>query len=73
MSEENERLQEFVKFQITRRLTYVAKTSLHLLEEIKENNQDFDFQKYRKKMLDVLGDSVRELDELLSKVNFTLK
>ncbi len=73
MSEENDKLQEFVRFQVTRKLTQTTKTFLFLLEEIKANNQDFDFAKYRKVSLDCLNDSKRELDVLFDKLQISLK
>jgi hypothetical protein len=73
LTTEGEKLQEFLKFQYARKLTKLARTFLNLLEEIKAADQSFDFNTYRKQVLDQSNDAIRELDELFNKVNFTLK
>lgn len=88
MSEEN----NILNFQVERKLKYVARTALELLEQnhiyikslenvlikmgINEevySNSEFQYNKDRKKVLDQLNNSLRELDEFVKSFDIKLK
>jgi hypothetical protein len=73
-----EKIVELIKFQLNRKITNLSKSFLVTLEEIRDNSSlqaynNFDYIKYRKRCLDEMNNSIREIDEILNKLNVTLK
>jgi hypothetical protein len=76
MEEGRDNAQEFVRFQVHRKITNLYKQFLFILEDTKTNNDEISeeaFQKARKRVLDHGNDSIREIDEMLEKFHFRLK
>lgn len=69
------KLDEYIRFQFNRKITGLYKNFLVILEDQRESGiiNANEYQKARKKVLDWGNDALRELDEHLDKVNFTLK
>ena len=68
---------EFVRFQITRKVTGLYKQFLFILEDVKDDNankiDDKSYQRARKRILDFGNDTIREMEEDFSKLKITLK
>ena len=68
---------EFVRFQITRKVTGLYKQFLFILEDIKEEEgnkvNDQSYQRARKRVLDYGNDTIRDLEDNFSKLKITLK
>ena len=68
---------EFVRFQITRKVTGLYKQFLFILEAVKDDNAnkiaDKSYQRARKRILDFGNDTIREMEEDFSKLKITLK
>ena len=68
---------EFVRFQITRKVTGLSKQFLFILEDVKDDNankiDDKSYQRARKRILDFGNDTIREMEEDFSKLKITLK
>ena len=68
---------EFVRFQITRKVTGPYKQFLFILEDVKDDNankiDDKSYQRARKTILDFGNDTIREMEEDFSKLKITLK
>jgi len=68
--------QEFLKFQVTRKVTNLYKNFLFILEDLKDedyNISDESYKKSRKRVLDYGNDTIREIEEYLDKFNIRLK
>lgn len=71
-----DKVKEFVRFQIHRKVISLFKNFLILVEENASqpyNINDETFKKNRKRILDAGNDVLREIDEILNKVEITLK
>jgi hypothetical protein len=68
---------EFVRFQITRKVTGLYKQFLFILEDVKDDNankiDDQSYRRARKRILDYGNDTIREMEEDFSKLKITLK
>jgi isoleucyl-tRNA synthetase len=76
MEEGKDNAQEFVRFQVHRKITNLYKQFLFILEDMKSEGDGVNeeaFQKARKRILDHGNDSIREVDEMLEKFHFRLK
>ena len=68
--------QEFLKFQVTRKVTNLYKNFLFILEDLKHedyNISDESYKKSRKRVLDYGNDTIREIEEYLEKFDVRLK
>lgn len=73
---DNEKVADYVKFQIRRNVTNLFKQFLVILEDIKTNPTDLSnatFDRYRKKILDSGNDAIREIEKGLEKIDISLK
>ena len=70
----SEKLSGLLRFQVERKLVFLSKGFLELLEEFRDNQfiSEDDFRGARKKILDRLGDSKREIEETFSKFKVEL-
>lgn len=67
---------DFIKFHTNRRIINLYKNFLGILEDLAQDNPDISPEKYqrlRKKVLDAGNDCYREIEEVLDKVEITLK
>ena len=70
------KLQEYVQFQISRKITQLYKNFLFILEDLRANGYnitDEDYQRARKRVLDHGNDSIREIEECLKDLDIRLK
>lgn len=70
------KLQEYVQFQISRKITQLYKNFLFILEDLKAQGYDItdeDYQRARKRVLDHGNDSIREIEECLKDLDIRLK
>ena len=70
------KLQEYVQFQISRKITQLYKNFLFILEDLRANGYnitDEDYQRARKRGLDHGNDSIREIEECLKDLDIRLK
>ena len=70
------KLQEYVQFQISRKLTQLDKNFLFILEDLRAQGYDItdeDYQRARKRVLDHGNDSIREIEECLKDLDIRLK
>lgn len=70
------RAKDFLSFQVSRKVTSLYKSFLFILEDLQDsgyNISDSVFQRYRKRVLDNGNDSIREIEELLEKLDIDLK
>ena len=75
-NELEEKLQEYVSFQLTRKVTHLYKNFLFILEDLKSQGYDIsdeDFQRCRKRILDHGNDTVREIEDCLKDLDIRLK
>ena len=73
---EVEKLKVFVKFQVRRKVTNLYKNFLFILEDLKDKEyyiSDEEYQKSRKRVLDLGNDLIRDIEETLDNVDITLK
>lgn len=72
---DSEKLSQLLQFQVERKLVYLSKGFLEELEGFLTDHfiTEEDFKVSRKKILDRLGDSKREMTDLFDKFNITLK
>lgn len=73
---DDDKITEYVHFQIQRRITNLYKNCLNLFEDLKSppyNLSDEDYRKIRKKILDSSNDSLRETEEDFKKISINLK
>ena len=76
MEKGDPKIKEYVLFQLRRKITNLYKQFLFILEDIdnsKYNMSDEAYQKFRKRVLDYGNDTIREIEEDISKFNFNLK
>ena len=75
--EENNKLEEFVKFQINRKVINLYKTFFIILEDLQEqgflNMSSATYNRIRKKILDGGNDCIREIEDYLEKLDVSLK
>lgn len=73
---EEEKVKGFVKFQVRRKVTNLYKNFLFILEDLKDKeyySSDEEYQKSRKRVLDLGNDLIRDIEETLDNVDITLK
>ena len=73
---EEEKVKGFVKFQVRRKITNLYKNFLFILEDLKDKeyyNSEEEYQKARKRVLDLGNDLIRDIDETLDNVDIRLK
>jgi hypothetical protein len=63
---------DVLKFQICRSIINNSKDFLTILEDILGEGRQFDYQKYRKRVLDGANNRIRELEELVDRLNIKL-
>jgi methionyl-tRNA synthetase len=71
-----EKIREFVNFQINRKVKNLYKQFLIMLEDWRAKNPEIhneDFERARKKVLDAGNDAIREIEEAISKLEIRLK
>lgn len=76
MEKGDPKIKEYVMFQLRRKITNLYKQFLFILEDAhnsKYNTNDEAYQKYRKRVLDNGNDTIREIEEDISKFDFNLK
>jgi hypothetical protein len=76
MEKGDPKIKEYVMFQLRRKITNLYKQFLFILEDAhnsKYNTTDEAYQKYRKRVLDNGNDTIREIEEDISKFDFNLK
>lgn len=77
MEKGDPKIREYVLFQFKRKITNLYKEFLFILEDVANSSynkiSDETYQKYRKKILDRGNDTIRDLEEDISKFDFTLK
>ena len=74
--DKEEKEKEFLKFQVTRKVTNLYKNFLFILEDLQEadnNLSDESYKRNRKRVLDYGNDSIREIEEYLDKFKIRLK
>ena len=74
--EKGDPIKEYVIFQLRRKITNLYKQFLFILEDAhasKYNTNDEIYQKYRKRVLDHGNDTIREIEDDISKLDFELK
>lgn len=70
------KIKEYLLFQFRRKIINLYKQFLFILEDVdnsKYNMTDEIYQKYRKRILDAGNDTIREIEEDISKFDFKLK
>ncbi len=71
-----EKIKEFLKFQIRRKVTNLYKNFLFILEDVQNASRGADqevFQRNRKRVLDFGNDTVREIEEYLKNLDIKIK
>lgn len=68
---DNDKIKEFVQFQIRRNLTNLFKNFLLILEDC--NLTDSEYQKFRKRILDDSNNKLREIEETFDNLNISFK
>ena len=70
-------LEDFVKFQINRKVINLYKTFFIILEDLQENGflkmSSASYSRIRKKILDGGNDCIREIEDYLEKLDITIK
>ena len=70
-------LEDFVKFQINRKVINLYKTFFIILEDLQENGflkmSSASYSRVRKKILDGGNDCIREIEDYLEKLDITIK
>lgn len=72
---ENDKVKDFLQFQVRRKITNLYKNFLFILEDIKdkEYNSEEDYQRHRKRVLDFGNDTIREIEETLGSLDIKIK
>ena len=73
---EEDKVKEFLQFQVRRKVTNLYKNFLFILEDLKENEYDISeesYQRQRKRVLDFGNDTIREIEETLKNLDIKLK
>lgn len=73
MDERQNVASDLLKFQVNRCLTNQAKSFLVILEDLLEETMSFNYNKKRKVVLDNLNNNIREIEQLLEKLDVRLK
>jgi hypothetical protein len=71
-----EKVKDFLKFQIRRKVTNLYKNFLFILEDVQSTNPDANqeaFQRNRKRILDFGNDAIREIEEYLKNLDIKIK
>ena len=74
--ENREKEKDFLKFQVTRKVTNLYKNFLFILEDLQDedyNVSDESYKRSRKRVLDHGNDSIREIEECLKDLDIRLK
>ena len=70
-------LEDFVKFQINRKVINLYKTFFIIVEDLQENGflkmSSASYSRIRKKILDGGNDCIREIEDYLEKLDITIK
>ena len=71
----DEKVKDFLQFQVRRKVTNLYKNFLFILEDQKDKsyNSEEDYQRNRKRILDYGNDTIREIDEILDSLDIKLK
>lgn len=69
----DKQLRDLLFFHVKKKLTYQSKAFLVILEDLLARGYTFDYAAQRKIILDLLGSSTRELQELMDKFEIKLK
>jgi len=73
----NKSLEDFVKFQINRKVINLYKTFFIILEDLQENGflkmSSASYSRIRKKILDGGNDCIREIEDYIEKLDITIK
>lgn len=64
---------ELVEFTINRKLIFLSKSFLVVLEDLLESGCRFDYNRKRKAILDQSNDAFREIQEVLNKFDISIK
>jgi len=73
---EKEKVKDFVKFQVRRKVTNLYKNFLFILEDMGSEESELteeSYQHYRKRILDHGNDTIREIDECLDNLEIKIK
>lgn len=73
---EDDKVKEFLQFQIRRKVTNLYKNFLFILEDLKSeqyNMSDEVYQRHRKRILDHGNDAIRDIEECLKSLKINLK
>jgi hypothetical protein len=73
---EDDKVKEFLQFQIRRKITNLYKNFLFILEDLKSeqyNMSDEAYQRHRKRILDHGNDAIRDIEECLESLKINLK
>lgn len=69
-----DKIKEFLQFQIRRKITNLYKQFLFILEDLEEGKHDKEnYQRIRKRVLDYGNDATREIEEYLKNLDIKLK
>tara|TARA_B100000959_G_C14776093_1_gene539567 strand:+ start:90 stop:338 length:249 start_codon:yes stop_codon:yes gene_type:complete len=71
-----DKLHDYVSFQLSRKVTQLYKNFLFILEDLRAQGYDIsdeDYQHARKRILDHGNDTVREVEECLKELDIRLK
>lgn len=72
----NDKIKEYVLFQINRKITDLFKSFLNTIEDLRDDQYNISetrMQKMRKRTLDAGNECIRELEEYFSKLDVKLK
>ena len=73
---DEDKIKEFLKFQIRRKVTNLYKSFLFILEDVESSHHGVDkevFQRNRKRVLDFGNDAIREIEEYLKNLDIKIK
>ena len=71
-----EKEEEFLQFQVQRKVVSLYKSFLFILEDLKAQGYDIDedmYQRCRKRVLDQGNDTIREIEDYLNNFDIRLK
>jgi hypothetical protein len=69
--EQDDKVKDFVKFQIRRNITNLFKSFFIVLDDL--NITDEQYQKYRKRILDDANNKIREIEEIFDNLDVAFK
>lgn len=69
--ENDDKVKDFVKFQVRRNITNIFKNFFIILEDI--GISDAEYQKYRKRILDIANEKIREIEETFETLDVKFK